>query len=373
MLMRMTNLCYLTRTVDLCPHQELKVVYFAPLIPTMNPAKSTDIKLPWEIIFLIIERLTDKYKDAILPPSHSLTKTLLALTRVCRATYPTASRLLWRHCVYLDSSQRSREFWLSLSSPSPFDRPWLAQEPSRLFFCPFPDTVSGLSSPTSAALPTLEEPPWHSQDFSSPNDDSDADSASPRPYRRFSPLNDVPTARLVENILCHLAPVLKKLVIDMPLRTLWPEDDAKGVRRMIRRGFEALENLEEFVSIRDELFLDIKEERPSRETLVWDSHWPKLRHLALYNLDLDSIESMWDSLARVPHLETAIFTRPDLLEDSDIKQLWADATLEGSTDTPRIIQRGFRCVFVNCAGWLPDFTSYEEGWRQLDPNNLLKV
>ena len=72
----------------------------------------------------------------------------------------------------------------------------------------------------------------------------------------------------------------------MPLRTLHPEEDHKGVRPVLRQGFEALVNLGECVSVEDELYLHVhfylREESP-----VWATCWPRLRRLYLYNVMLD--------------------------------------------------------------------------------------
>jgi hypothetical protein len=321
----------------------------------------SQISLPWEIVLLVIELLAQPHKDAILPSSHTITKTLLVLTRVCRGTYPTASRLLWRHCVYLDSSQKSEQFLSSLSTASLLERPWLASEPASVFLSPFADQADDETSETSASA---------SQPESELNQDETAsESSSSSFFWRSSPLNDLPTACLVQEILFRLSPVLRKLVIDMPLRSLYTAYDDQGVRPVLRRGFEALTNLEEFVSIRDELYIDLDEEPSSQEPLVWATKWPSLRRLGLYNLDLDSGRSVWDAMAELSHLDTVVFTRPDA-HGVDIKQRWADATRRGSIE---VIQRRLKCIFVDWDDKVPMFSRYEDSWRALDPENLLQI
>ena len=51
-----------------------------------------------------------------------------------------------------------------------------------------------------------------------------------------SPLNDVPTVSAVRQLLLAVAPTLQRLIIDMPLRSLYPEQDQKQVRPLLRGG-----------------------------------------------------------------------------------------------------------------------------------------
>lgn len=96
-----------------------------------------------------------------------------------------------------------------------------------------------------------------------------------------SPLDDLGTAMAVHDIFKALGPSLRRLVVDIPLRTLWPENDRKHIKKVLWRGFESLVHLEEFTSVRDELFLYAAYQRS------WSfAAWPDLRRLSLYNLDL---------------------------------------------------------------------------------------
>lgn len=334
----------------------------------MQPDKldnnDSQLRLPWDVILLVIELLTQPHKDAILSSSHTVTKTLLALTRVCRTTYPTASRLLWRHCVYLDSSQKSEEFLASLSTPSLLERPWLASEPASVFLSPFADEAHDDASETSGSSSQSE--------VSSSHHETTSDSSSSSSFWRRSPFNDLPTACLVQKILLCLSPILRKLVIDMPLRSLYAEYDDQGVRLVLRLGFEALTNLEEFVSVRDELYLDLDEGPSSQEPLVWATKWPNLRRLGLYNLDLDSDRSVWDAMACLSHLDTVVFTRPDA-HGVDMKQRWADAIRTGPVEVGQVIQRRLKCIFVDYDGKDPILSADEDSWRALDPENLLQI
>lgn len=79
-------------------------------------------------------------------------------------------------------------------------------------------------------------------------------------------------------------------------------------------------NLEEFLDVKDELYLDLQERGENSpnvdEVTVW-TMWPMLRRLGLYNADC--VTEFWRKVARMPRLETVVMTRPDGLEEADIK------------------------------------------------------
>ncbi|KAF4435162.1 F-box-like domain-containing, partial [Fusarium albosuccineum] len=103
------------------------------------PRQQPGITLPVDIILLIIESLVPKNTQPILPASNPVTKTLVAFTRVCKATYPVASRLLWNFCLYIDSPDRATQFLRFLSSAPalPRARPWQAYDSASLFLAPY--------------------------------------------------------------------------------------------------------------------------------------------------------------------------------------------------------------------------------------------
>ncbi|GIJ90963.1 hypothetical protein Asppvi_009928 [Aspergillus pseudoviridinutans] len=109
----------------------------------------------------------------------------------------------------------------------------------------------------------------------------------------------------------------------MPLRSLYPEDDDEGIRATLRAAFNRLKELEEFCSVRDELYCSTVE--GGSEPAVWSS-WPRLRRLALYNPDVSSAEFM-DGLQRCQNLTHLVLTRADGLREplpydpSNIRQL----------------------------------------------------
>lgn len=216
--------------------------------------------LPLELVLNIVACLLPK-PNVLLAPSHPITQTLVAFTLVCHETRRVANRYLAQHCVYLSSESRLSSFLLTIPT-----RPDLSNI-TTLLLAPFGNTI-----------------------------------------------DDQPIATWIRELLCYTATTLKRLIIDMPLRSLWTEDDHLGVRDILRDGFLRLENLEEFVSVRDECFLTAE---PSDRELPFWRCWKKLRRLAVYNPFADL--RYWRTIALMPMLETVVLTRADSLEQSNIK------------------------------------------------------
>ena len=84
---------------------------------------------------------------------------------------------------------------------------------------------------------------------------------------------------MVRELLIYTAPTLKRLIVDMPLRSLFPRDDRQGVKKILNEGFERLVNLEELVSVKDQFFLPYWE---NGQAVAFWTHFPKLRRLAVY-------------------------------------------------------------------------------------------
>ena len=258
-------------------------------------------ELPLEIILHVIDAFVPDRPGVLLPQSHSSTKTLLAFSLVCRGTYSLATTYLRRHCAYLDSQSRLRNFLLC-QTPSARN----LQHVSSLYLAPF-----------------------------------------------GSSLYDLPTAVLVHEILCAVAGTLTKLVIDMPLRSLWPADDHLNVRRTLREAFKRLTNLEEFVSVQDELFLRITDpEWGTRDVDVWTG-WPRLRRMALYNPD--AVLGFWHSVGEMPMLESLVLTRADALEESCMKSPYFSRT-----------QRPLKVIIANVASDQPQMIP-RGAWNTVDP------
>lgn len=226
------------------------------------------MNLPAELILHIIECLIPSQKTPVaFLPSDPVTHTLLNWALVCSLTRIKAQRLLLRHCLFIDSRNRLESLLRH-----------------------FPDHAS-------CHLHGLYLAPFPEED-----------------------LNHLDIAHHIDRLFSIVAPHLTRLVIDIPLRFLYPEDDEQLVRPILRSAFERLTALEEFCSIQDELYLGITEGLV--EPSVW-SFWPRLRRLALYDVDL-SWWSFFRDAERCQTLTQLVVVRPDglvhQLEEKD-KQL----------------------------------------------------
>ncbi|PSN71003.1 hypothetical protein BS50DRAFT_477034, partial [Corynespora cassiicola Philippines] len=263
--------------------------------------------LPLELVLHVITCSLPKYPNVLLRPSHPITQTLLSFTLVCHETRRLANRYLRQHCVYLASETSLRSYLLTIPG-----RPDLRNINS-LLLAPF----------------------------------------GPR-----DTIDDQPTAFFVRELFNYTCTNLKRLVIDIPLRSLDPEDDHLGVRQILRAGFERLENLEELVSVRDELYLNVSPRGDEPE--VWTG-WQRLRHLALYNVDAD--EDFWSDVAHMPQLESLVLTRADGLGETDIKAQYFNHS-----------QRPLRILLVNVED---DHVKLKHmpraSWATVDPENVMTI
>ncbi|RJE27604.1 hypothetical protein PHISCL_00029 [Aspergillus sclerotialis] len=215
--------------------------------------------LPPEVILHIINCLIPSPHPVVFPPSDPVTHTLLSLTLVSRFTLTAARKLLIKHCLYIDCTRRFNEI-TSLKRKSEINP--ITVSPIGLFLAPYPGAI--------------DESPKIATDI------------------RF--------------LLPSIKNTLTRLVIDIPLRSLYPEDDEISVRPKLRAAFLELIALEEFCSAQDELYLATDPDGSS-EPGVW-SFWPRLKRLALYNPDVAHIGFL-EGLKKCPKLTHLILTRSD--------------------------------------------------------------
>lgn len=233
------------------------VIYYEKQSIVLQP-----IYLPIELVLHIITYLLPN-AGSFLERSNPATKTLLSFTRVCHETYRLARRYLREHCIYISTSSHLSSILLSIPC-SPGTE--LRKVPS-LYLAPFKKTI-----------------------------------------------DDLPVALWTCELLFYASSTLKRLVIDIPLKSVCAEEDLLDVRRKLRSGLIQLEALEDFVSIQDEFSLDLVTD--SRKTFVWQN-WPKLKLLALYEVELS--DSFWTSVGELPALDTLILVRPIGLQNVCIK------------------------------------------------------
>jgi hypothetical protein len=137
----------------------------------------------------------------------------------------------------------------------------------------------------------------------------------------FSIDEDPHTTQTLSSFLRLLAPTLRRLIIDIPLRSLYPEEDKNHIRPLLRDAFSTLTSLEFFCSVRDELYLDtVLYPLSLNQAPVW-SFWPKIKTLALYN-ELVTMDKFWIGLGKLEYLEAVVLTRADGLEEVDLRREW---------------------------------------------------
>ncbi|KUJ10471.1 uncharacterized protein LY89DRAFT_262378 [Mollisia scopiformis] len=268
--------------------------------------------LPLEIILNVIDFVvpTSSPSPIALAPGHPAAKTILSLLTTSRAIYPVACRLLYTHCMYIHTSQRLSHLLRTLKSANP-------------------DLLSSITSLYLRPFPLRED---------------------------INCLNP-PTARDTKDLLKLIGPYLRRLLIDIPLRSLYPEDDLFSVRPILRSAFIDLPVLEEFCSVRDELYLALERDYPSREPPVW-SLWPNLKKLALYNQDL-SRDDFWTGLRQLQHIETLVMTRSDGTDEVDLQQMWR-SQFDSKEETKRLT-----IVLANVELDQPELRA-RESWKEDD-------
>jgi hypothetical protein len=220
-------------------------------------------QLPTEIILQVIDNLVDfgSVRPVAIDIKDVRTRLLYSLLTVCRTVHSVAKRHLWTACMYIDSPHRLSLLLRSLDE-SPF------------------------SFELKPLVTNLYLSPYHGN------------------------IDNVDTASNILKLFTIVGPSLKRLVSNIPLRSLYPEEDEKLVRPVLRRAHMQLINLEEFTSVRDDLFLSTKIDHWNNEPEpeVW-TLWPKLRRLALYNVLVS--DSWAEDIKKLEHLETLALTRAD--------------------------------------------------------------
>jgi hypothetical protein len=367
-------------------------------------------KLPIEIILLIVESLVLQNDAArpILPASHPTTRLLVSLTRVSREIYPTACKLIWQNCLYIDRKSKLRRFrrYISQKSPITGRLPCEAYGSARLYLNPLhykfdtastyetnsPSTrrdngVSGrINDGSDSDVASEHSDEWtdgsQTSSYRAAPDPSRSRSPVDDGYSQYSthnwrdaPMQDLRTIYILEEVLVTLAPVLKTLIVDMPLRDLDPSEDLV-ILKPLRQGFEALVNVEELISVKDELYLG---ETGIMQPQVF-TKWPKLRRLCLYNVMME--EQLLKDMASCPQLESAVFIRPDPSDDDlsndDIKGGWARAWTAANPRNRKhdgLVYEGPKMTIAICnwPPYLPDFSGMIPHWQEVDPDNKISV
>ncbi|CAG8953927.1 hypothetical protein HYFRA_00010888 [Hymenoscyphus fraxineus] len=227
--------------------------------------------LPLEILILIIRKLPPQppHIPIALPATDVLTKTFIALSLTNTAFHAIAIDYLYKYCLFIDKPWRLTALLRSLGT--------------------LQNLKSGISRQgvSPANITSLVLKPYHN-----------------------GTIADRRIAEEINALFTILAPNLKRLVIDMELRSLYPEDDDEGIRPILRMAFEKLTAIEVFCSTRDELFLNLHWPLHP-EPPVW-SYWKNLTTLALYNVDM---ENFMPYVKVMDSIKTLVLTNADSIDD----------------------------------------------------------
>ena len=224
-------------------------------------------QLPVELLEMIIENITPPGTSLALPASDITTQTLYSCLTVSKATFNRTLELLYSKCLYINNQQRLHALLKSFQSGC-FALDLKIAASTSMFLAPFTGD-------------TINEP------------------------------------KVVEdlyNLFDILGNSVRRMVIDMPLRSAYPDRrEGREIRVPLRNAFRKLMALEEFTSVRDEQYLStIMPKANDIEPPVW-TRWPALRKLALYNVDIS--EDLLKNANRLHSIKTLILIRPDGMED----------------------------------------------------------
>lgn len=224
-------------------------------------------QLPVELIEMILDNIVPSNDDLALRASDITARTLHSCLTLNKSTFNRSIQLLYSKCLYIDNPRRLHRLLRSYQNES-FALQLKTAASTSMFLAPF----SG---------DTIEEP---------------------------QVLEDL------QSLFDILGNQIRRMIIDMPLRSAYPDRRAgRAIRIPLRNAFRKLMALEEFTSIRDELYVStIIPKDHEVEVPVW-SRWPNLQKLALYNVDIS--EDLMKNTGRLRALKWLILTRPDGMED----------------------------------------------------------
>ncbi|TWU74610.1 hypothetical protein ED733_001338 [Metarhizium rileyi] len=289
--------------------------------------------LPLELILDIVEYFRPEIMITVLPPTHEITKTLLATRLICKAVNSKATQILLQHAMYISSDKKAEILAAHLRVNQLSEEPGIPQSFQSLFtnfsftknlvLDLFPYYNYNFTLPQHRALKTIFQ--------SNMRQENTGYTILGYPGRsRIVPPNDASqTALAVYSILRAVRKSLRSLVISIPLWIL-PYDAVN----IIRKGFECLQNLRECCSVQDKFTLILPTEL---QLPAMPGYWMKLRRLQLYRPKIGRSE-LWKSLAEIPSLRTVVFAHPDgEAGDFNLKQYWldaVDAVNRGTSDRP---------------------------------------
>jgi hypothetical protein len=294
----------------------------------MDPALDREIykpSLPPEIILHIVKSLiSPATASAIaLPASDPISKTLLSLTLTCRTTYGTATRLLYSHCLFIDSEAKLSSLLASLHR---------ASEKATA------DGLKGLRPPLLQHITSLYLCPGLAQ------------------WEEYGPV-----CQKISDLFTLASPSLRRLVFNYDFVNLPP---AFG-RDLLLEAFSQLTSLEFFCSIKDDLYTYMcnymDEEDLEKDLPVW-SRWPKLKKLALWGAGITRLEGFWGGIGLLKELQELVLIHPDdTIDVMDARNQLRDACWQ---------EKVLSVIFVDGRNWVHE-ELLEKNWGEC-PHILFK-
>lgn len=269
---------------------------------------------------MIAEHLRPPNPKSLLPANDVRTKTLIAFSRVSKASYLVAVPLIRAHCVFLDSKLRLTKFVASiLHSPPDFVKQgnYSAEMKkglrgtSNMFLRPFP-----LSMPPMA--PELDLSRFDSFDL------------PPLSWMETSRLTDSQSRAIVvtmNSALYACSRSLRRLVVDFPLKQIYIPRRSAHVHQEMLTSFRCLGEIEEFIILQDEHYFSVF---PLWPTLTPPHHWlavpSRLRPLLFYNPLCEREAEIWMGMPHVLHQELVIFIGSNQTEAQALegKRYWLE-------------------------------------------------
>lgn len=323
----------------------------------MCAESSQNSVLPPEIIDLIINCLipTNEPLPIALPASSPVTKALLVLARTSRVTYPEAARLLYTHCLYIDSPERLHRVSRTLSIlagriPSHTRDVHLTHCPEHMVTRPHPilprvpssaivDSILWEPSARNPMLPPFEPHKHVTSIYLRPFPDI-------KIYEETA--ENLAIVHSIHDLVTLIAPTLQRLNVDIEASVAMPlgSDDPLHLVHAIRHAFQQCKNITYLCSMHGNFALltgssNYQEAEEFQWPLgpfqppVWYS-WSKLQTLILlYRYKSNPV--LWTCVSLMPSVTNFVLLRPVGVNMVDNTGVWRKAVANNKHDPARLL------------------------------------
>ncbi|KOS18490.1 hypothetical protein ESCO_000902 [Escovopsis weberi] len=349
----------------------------APRPPRDSPRPARATQLPPEVLLLVVEASAPANPLLIAAPSHPAARTLLALSRTCRATRVPAARLLRERCAHVGSGGRlARVLECMAASAAVEDGAATEEEEDE------DDDAAAAALGSLAPIMPLRH----------------MTSLYLEPFAEKERLGEAGTAAAVGGLLAQVGGTLRRLVVRMPfgprgeggeeeeeVEEEQEEEEEEVVvvvraKRLLRDGLARLGALEEFVCLGSYPTLGCPGGPGEAADPVW-RQWPLLERLVLFGAPVRS-GWLWREMAEVPRLESVVLACPERPRGGggaggvNIKRellgAWRGMRMEAETETETGMGMGMKVTVVDLAYEMEGLVD-REGWEAMDPGGRVRV